>query len=239
VTRPLLIVKTGTTLPDLVSRCGDFEDWIARGLGLPQGEIRVVSVFRGEPLPDPASFSGVVVSGSSAMVSDREDWSERAADWLPTAIEAGTPLLGICYGHQLLAHALGGRVGLNPRGREIGTVAVRFHGADGDPLLGVMPRVAQVHATHLESVLELPAGAKGMASSDLDPHHAFAVGEGTWGVQFHPEFDAEAMRGYLEGRRAALESEGLDPEALIRSAIETPDGDTLLRRFGRIAVERG
>ena len=80
--------------------------------------------LRGEALPDPRSVRAVVVTGSAAMVTSREPWSERTAAWLCETVEVKTPVLGICYGHQLLAHALGGRVEDNPQGRHIGTVDV-------------------------------------------------------------------------------------------------------------------
>jgi len=183
--RRVLVIKTGTTLPELRPRRGDYEDWIVERLGLPWERIELVVVYEGETLPDPHEPAGVVVTGSSALVSAREPWSERAAAWLREVVATGTPLLGICYGHQLLAHALGGRVGRNPRGREIGTVALELHAAAReDPLLGGLPAQLKVQATHVESVLELPPGARLLASSATDPHQAFACGERAWGVQF-------------------------------------------------------
>jgi GMP synthase (glutamine-hydrolysing) len=232
---PILIVKTGVTVPELVERRGDFEDWIARGLALGPDRLRVASVFSGDALPDPASLSGVVVTGSSAMVSHRETWSEESAAWLRGAVGSGLPVLGICYGHQLLAHAFGGRVGRNPRGREIGSVEVRLRDARADPLLRGLPDRAHFQATHVESVLALPRGAVLLAENEADPHHAFRLGDAAWGVQFHPEFDADVMRGYLEVRRDVLLDEGLDPDALHRSVVDTPQGAVLLRRFARIA----
>jgi GMP synthase (glutamine-hydrolysing) len=233
--RRVLVIKTGTTLPELRPRRGDYEDWIVERLGLPWERIELVVVYEGETLPDPHEPAGVVVTGSSALVSAREPWSERAAAWLREAVATGTPLLGICYGHQLLAHALGGRVGRNPRGREIGTVALELHAAAReDPLLGGLPAQLKVQATHVESVLELPPGARLLASSATDPHQAFACGERAWGVQFHPEFDAEVVRTYLEVRREEIRGEGIDPESLERAVEESPHGTRLLRRFAEL-----
>ncbi len=79
---PLLIVKTGTTFPSLAAECGDFEDWIRAGMGLDRNRVTVIAVFEGEALPDPKRFAGIVVTGSSAMVSHRETWSESTAEWL-------------------------------------------------------------------------------------------------------------------------------------------------------------
>lgn len=234
--RPV-VLKTGSTLPELRERRGDYEDWIAAGLGLERSALDVVAVFAGEEPPAPGSVSAVVITGSSAYVSEREPWSERAAGWLRDAVRAGVPVLGICYGHQLLAHALGGRVARNPRGREMGTVQLSLlPAAQGDPLLGDLPNPLTVQTTHLECVLELPPGARHLAESPADPHHAFAFGEHAWGVQFHPEFDAEVTRAYLVARRDTLRAEGIDPTALESGVGESPHAAQVLRRF---AVQAG
>jgi GMP synthase (glutamine-hydrolysing) len=171
------------------------------------------------------------------MVSERAAWSERTAAWLRDALRAELPLLGICYGHQLLAHALGGRVERNPRGREIGTVEVEaLPEAREDELLGALPGRFAAQATHVESVLALPEGARRLATSRGDPHQAFAVGRRAWGVQFHPEFDADAIRGYLEARRELLAREGLDAARLLAGVRDDEAGAALLRRFAALAL---
>jgi len=197
----------------------------------------VVSVYLDEVLPDPGEVAGVVVTGSAAMVSEREPWSERAAGWLAGAVEADVPTLGICYGHQLLAHALGGEVGRNPRGREIGTVDVELDAGSSDPLLGAGPPVVRVQASHVESVLALPTGAERIGANAADPNHAFRFGRRTWGVQFHPEFDDDIMRRYIVGRRPQLVEEGIDAEALMDATADPGHGREILSRFGAIVAE--
>jgi GMP synthase (glutamine-hydrolysing) len=231
-----LIVKTGTTVPSVLARRGDFEDWISAGLGLDVADVQVSRVYLGDPLPDPRDVGAVIVTGSAAMVTDREAWSEATARWLRGAVERDTPVLGICYGHQLLAHAFGGAVEDNPRGRNIGTVDVAL-GADAarEPVFSGLGTALHVPVSHRQSVTRLPDGARVLASTALDPHHAFALGPRAWGVQFHPEFDADVVRGYIEERRAALASEGLDASALQSAARDTDHGPRVLRNFAASA----
>ena len=232
-----LIVQTGSTWPQLRARHGDFPDWFRRGLGLRRDEIDIVRVDAGEALPaDAMAHAGVVVTGSPAMVSERLRWSEHTAAWLRVAIDRSMPVLGVCYGHQLLAHALGGRVDYHPGGREVGTVAIERMPASGDDvLLGAAPATFLAHASHQQSVLELPAGAVTLARSAHDPHHAVRYAPKVWGLQFHPEFSVEIMRGYLQ--RCARPAAGDCPADCCngRAHAPAPVARRLLRRFREIA----
>lgn len=234
---PLLIIETGRPLPSL-RRHGGFPHWIRTAAGLPRASTVTVDVESGAQLPAPAGFAGAIVTGSGAMVTERRDWSERSAAWLADAAGAGLPIFGICYGHQLLAHALGGEVGDNPGGREMGTVAIDLLPAAGDdPLFAGMPAAFAAQATHRQSVLRPPADATVLAVSALDPCQAFRWGEAAWGVQFHPEFSATHMRGYIRGRADALAGEGRDWRAMWASVAAAPQARRLLRRFARQARE--
>ena len=202
-------------------------------------EFRIVDPRTGAALPDPRLFSGVVITGSAAMFTDRAPWSERIRVWIPTVLDACTPLLGICYGHHLLAEALDGKVGRNPRGLEIGTVDVELtHTGIDDPLFAGFPKTLSVHTTHWESVIELPSGAELLARNEKDPHHAFAIGDSAWAVQFHPEFDADVMRRYIDARRESISKEDLRPEQLLEQVEDSPHGSMLLQRFGQIVKEK-
>jgi GMP synthase (glutamine-hydrolysing) len=254
--RRILVVKTGEALAPVRQRRGDFEDWIAQGMGRSIDSLAVANVYQGEELPPPETVAGVVVTGSPAMVTERPAWSEDAARWLAKLVQNDEiPVLGLCYGHQLICHGLGGEVGVNPAGREMGTVDVVFTAAAGDerkegnevdegqvgggaeavangglgPLFesGAFPS----HMSHVESVLRPPEGARILARSALDPHSVLAFGPRQWGVQFHPEFDRDIMQGYVEARRDILTSEGLDPDAMIDAAVETNLITRVLARF--------
>jgi GMP synthase (glutamine-hydrolysing) len=231
----LLIVKVGETFPTLVARKGDFEDWVLSGMGLAWQQVDLIDPRRA-PLPPRESFSGVVVTGSHDMVSDRLDWSERTGAWLVDVVEAGIPVLGICYGHQLLAQAFGGEVGDNPNGLEYGTVEARLHEvAWEDRLLGGLGASIRVQVCHRQAVLKPPREAKVLASSERDGVQALVIGQSGWGVQFHPEFDREAVIAYIDRHRDDLAAEGQDPDRLMAGCRETPVGAEILQRFVRIA----
>ena len=233
--KPIIIVKTGGTYPDMAARYGDFEDWFAARMDRSAGTIETVCPFSGEPLPPAASFGGIIITGSHDMVTEKHPWSEKTADWVRQAVEAGIPLLGVCYGHQLLAHAMGGVVGDNPKGKEMGTVSIRLN-RDGrkDRLFEGTPETFVAQACHSQSVMQLPAGATLLASSDMDPHHAFVIGRRAWGVQFHPEFDGKILRLYVQRFAADLKAQGCDVERLLADIRETPESEALLRRFQRV-----
>lgn len=216
-------------------RHGRFPHWIRVAAGLPADAAVVVNVEHGQSLPAAEGFAGVLITGSGAMVTERHDWSERSAHWLRDAAHGGMPLFGICYGHQLLAHALGGQVDDNPAGREMGTVDIRLHSsAVEDPLFGGLPEQFAVQATHLQSVLQLPAGATLLANSAQDDCHAFRWNN-AWGVQFHPEFGTTHMRGYVHAKHEALMREGRCAKRMSHAVSATPHARRVLRRFVRHA----
>jgi len=237
--RALLIIKTGAAIYQ-AAEFGDFEDWISTGMDLNGQPVRVCRVDQGEALPAPGGLAGVVITGSPAMVTERLDWSEKTAEWLRRAVPLGLPILGICYGHQLLAHALGGRVGVDPSGREIGTVRIQLEPvAANDPLFERLPSIFSAQATHQESVVDLPPEAIELAVSPHPANHAFRVGPCAWGVQFHPEFGEDVMRSYLQARAQPLREEGLDPERLLRGVRATPVATGVLGRFTEIMLQIG
>jgi GMP synthase (glutamine-hydrolysing) len=228
--KPIALIKTGNTIEEIKLQHGDFEDWFTEGMGV--SDLMQIDVFRQQALPATKELAGIVITGSAAMVSHREDWSERTAEWLEQAVQRGTPVLGVCYGHQLLAHALGGKVGPNPAGRQIGTVTAQLEKtSQDDPLLGHLPLTFAAQTSHLEVVLELPPGAERLATSPLDDNFVIRFAENAWGVQFHPEFSRAVMSEYIRCRADALREEGLAPEQLMGNTADTEEAMSVLREF--------
>ncbi|HTN34412.1 MAG TPA: glutamine amidotransferase [Marinobacter sp.] len=232
------ILKTGTTYPSLKARFGDFEEWFVRGLSSDL-ELTVVNVEHGESAGNPELWDGIVITGSPAMVTDREPWSEDTARWLADAVNKNVPILGVCYGHQLLAHALGGEVGYHPDGRETGTRQVELlPAAATDALFQNLPTTFNAQLTHEQSVLSLPPGAVLLARTDFEPHQAFRVGEWAWGVQFHPEFSDAVMKAYLEMQAPKLKMEQMNPDALLAAVEPAPEAAGILERFSQLVLQR-
>ncbi|MCU0962341.1 MAG: glutamine amidotransferase [Pirellulaceae bacterium] len=230
--KPLWIIKAGTTFPRVARRHGDFEAWTREGLRACSLPVQVFDVARDTRLPEPRQCAGILVTGSHAMVTDRCPWSVALEAWIRRLVEAEVPFFGICYGHQLLAQALGGRVDYHPAGTEIGTIAVNvLPTAASDPLFQSLPDVILANSVHEQTVHELPPRTTCLASNDHDPHQAFRVGSCAWGVQFHPEYDSAIMRSYIEEMADELASSGHFSEHLMVAVRATPHSRALLERF--------
>ncbi|HUJ26811.1 MAG TPA: gamma-glutamyl-gamma-aminobutyrate hydrolase family protein [Myxococcales bacterium] len=231
----LLIVQTGTT-----HLHGDYPAWFMRALGMP--DLPVCRAFAGERLAAAIGKhrpEGVVVTGSPLSVMDEAPWMLELGSELLRLGARGTPVLGVCFGHQLLARAAGGRVVLNPRGREIGTVEVQLSEAGRRDALfawaGGAPEI-EVQATHMDAVDPLPPGAVVLASNENTSAQAFRLSETVAAVQFHPELSVEAMRDLIFSRRDKLQSEGRDPGALA-GAVHDVQAGQILRAFAAHAAK--
>ena len=235
----LLIIKAGTTFTSLASRLGDFDTWVINHMYYAGDIISVVDGCSGCELPDSRRYGGIIVTGSHSMVTDGEPWSEQLAAWIHQAVTQEIPLLGICYGHQLLAYAMGGTVGYHTGGMEIGTVRIELNSAGiHDPLLGTLPASFYAHVCHSQTVLQLPESATVLASNAFDPHHAFAVGTCAWGVQFHPEFDAEIVSEYIKEMASDLEKMGIQAVSCYAGVRQTLRSNQLLEAFFNFCKQR-
>jgi GMP synthase (glutamine-hydrolysing) len=238
--KKIYIIKVGTTFSNTSKQFGDFDTWTMSALGQAGVETCVVDVINGDEksLPEPEKCAGVVITGSHAMVTDELSWSVKVEKWIPSLLQTRIPLFGICYGHQLLARAAGGNVGFHPHGKEIGTVQINlFPDSTKDSLFQSLPQSFDVHVTHAQSVLRLPPGATRLAANSYEANHAFRVGHCAWGVQFHPEFNADIMRSYIKEQTVELMSIGFNISKLIGKVTETPIAAETIRNFCRV-VER-
>jgi GMP synthase (glutamine-hydrolysing) len=226
----ILVLVTGQTLPEIAARRGDYPAWIRERSGDGRvGEWASHDVRTAGPLPGARDADAFVITGSSSSVTERAPWMLRAEGLIREIAGAGRPLLGICFGHQMIAQALGGEVRRNPNGREMGTVRVQQ--VVEDRLFAGLPRAFEIQGTHVDAVVKLPTGAQVLATTPKDPNAAFRVGDNVRGVQFHPEFDADVMRGYVQARMELVRGEGGDPEAMLAGVHDGAEGETILRNF--------
>lgn len=230
--RPLCILIAGDPVAPTRARVGGFDVLIrsATGAAWPGAWHELDARIAQTRLPGAGEIAGVVVTGSASSVAERASWMLRAERWLTELVAGDVPVLGVCFGHQLLGQALGGLVRENPRGREMGTV--RLTPSEPDPLLdGIGDRV---NMSHRDSVVELPSAARLLATTALEPRAALRFARRAWGVQFHPEFDREVMREYITERRDALSREGFDPDRLLAQAENCPGSARVLQRFAAL-----
>jgi GMP synthase-like glutamine amidotransferase len=163
-------------------------------------ELRLCHPYRGEPLPSPEELDGLVVMGGPMGVHDTVEHPHlaREVELIAAIVHAGRPVLGVCLGAQLLAHALGARVYRGEQGEiGVGTVSLTGGGRE-DPVLG-STGAATLPVVHWhEDTFELPADASLLASSELFPNQAFRVGERAYGLQFHVEVEQELAQAWRE-----------------------------------------
>jgi GMP synthase (glutamine-hydrolysing) len=175
--------------------------------------------YDGDELPGLSSYDGFMVLGGPMGADDdaEHDWLGPVKGLLREARGSGLPTLGICLGHQLIASALGGRVERNPRGQQVGLLDVGWTGAAaGDALLGPLATPRRGVQWNDDVVTALPDGATLLAATPYDEVQAVRYAPAMWGVQLHPEVDAEGLRPWADEDRGSHETRGIDTDALLR-----------------------
>ncbi len=185
-----------------------------------------IQAYAGEPIPDLASYDAVILSGGEYTPSqfDVIAFLQFERERVIQAVDQGVPILGVCLGHQLLAHWLGGRVERSPR-FEVGWLEVTTS-QDGldDPLLKGIGQQFYAFLWHADQVTQLPPRGVKLASSDLCPVQVFRYRDlPVWGVQFNPQYDAVLAERVLLGA-SWLADIGLDAEAMANRGYEVDDG---------------
>ncbi|PSQ76702.1 MAG: glutamine amidotransferase [Bacteroidetes bacterium QH_7_62_13] len=213
---------------------------------VPREQFEVVNVGRGD-LPPTHNLDGVdaVLIGGAGQYSAAEDypWTEPVLDLVRRAVDNEIPLFGSCWGHQVIARALGGRVVYDPDHSELGCGWVELTEAgQTDPLFHRFPRRFRANMGHHDRVVELPSGATELAHN-AQRFQAFRLEQApVYGTQFHSELNAERERErilvYKEQYRDALPDDG-KVQRVLDSLADTTAVDDLLYDFLTTFVARG
>ncbi|MBF4162790.1 type 1 glutamine amidotransferase [Nocardioides acrostichi] len=166
-------------------------------------DLDVRRAHLGDPLPDDlTAHAGFMVLGGAANADDDVAWFPQTKALVRAAAATGVPALGICLGHQVFASALGGRVVRNPQGAQHGLLPVGWlPEATDDPLVGGLTGTTRDGARvgvhwNGDIVAQLPEGAVRLASAPGGEVQAARFAASVWGVQWHPEADADLVAGW-------------------------------------------
>ena len=202
------ILQTGQA-PEPLRAHGDYPDMFVRLLDGHGFDFAHWHVEGGQMPASVHDADGWLITGSRHGAYEDHAWIPPLEDFIRRARADGVPMAGICFGHQIMAQALGGKVGKFPGGWAVGATRYDF---DGQPVV--------MNAWHQDQVLEPPDGARTIARNDFCAHAALSYGNWGYSVQAHPEFENGFVAGLIEAR-----GRGLVPEPILDAAtarLDTP-----------------
>lgn len=198
------ILQTGAVPEVLVEAHGDYPEMFQHLLAGHGFGFRSFRVLDGDVPADPHTCDGWLITGSRFGVYEDHPWIAPLEQLVRDAVASRVPVVGICFGHQLVAQALGGRVEKHSRGWAVGLQSYRMGG-----------REMRVNAWHQDQVVALPEGADVVGTSDFCPYAALRYGDTAFTVQPHPEINRHYLAGLLRCR-----GKGVVPEALLAAASQ-------------------
>lgn len=208
---PLLVVEHEAGCPP-----GWMGEWL-EGAGIC---LDVRRMYAGGRLPeDLTGHAGLLVLGGAMGADDDAEfgWLPEVKELVRSAAATGRPTLGVCLGHQLCAVALGGAVGRNPRGQQVGVLDVGWtDAAADDPLVAALPRPAGAVQWNNDVVTRVPSGTVELAATPTGELQAARFTRTVWGVQWHPEAGADIVGAWTtDEERKDATSRGVDLDAYL------------------------
>jgi GMP synthase-like glutamine amidotransferase len=232
----LTIIQTGDVPAPLRDSFGPYHAMFERMFDAADGRFSFEMVEVTAALPDPAALEGIVITGSPAGVYEDHDWLPPLRDFIRAAYDAGTPMLGICFGHQIMADALGGDVRKSEKGWGLGRHAYRV--MQRPDFMADAPETLAIACSHQDQVIAAPAIADVILASDFAPNAGLFYRSGkALSFQPHPEFDDDYALALVELRRGRAEDAVV--ERGVRSMSESSDSAALagyICRFFRTAA---
>jgi len=196
---------------------------------------QVVDVLHGQNVPDPGDVQAAVVTGSAASVYEDLEWMEPIREFIRSAHQSNLAMLGICFGHQIIADTLGGVVEKSDKGWGVGRHIYQVK--NDNALSKNLPGELAVPASHQDQVIVAPKEAKVFLASKFTPNAGLVYDNGTTlSVQPHPEFSAAYASGLCEMRRNNPLSEN-QVDSAVASLNEPLNNDDMARMLADFLVK--
>ncbi len=198
----VIILDCGPSFLEVSQQFGSSPDWIMELLHNKDCRFKWVKSYERENVVH-TEGDAWIITGSPRSVYDELDWMLDMEDKIRNAQHHNKPVLGICFGHQLIAKSFGGRVELNPNGWELGAYPIELteRGLKSSILSGFNNH-SIVYQSHGDCVTVLPENAVELALNNKG-NQAFIIHKNMYGVQFHPEFSWDIIKKYVSVRSAS------------------------------------
>lgn len=225
--KTLGLLETDTLYPDLLPDYQSYGTMFRRFFTSLGGgfQYRFYQIQQGQLPASADECDAWLITGSKSGVYDEHGWIAGLYDWVQQAHAGGARLIGVCFGHQLLAHALGGHAARSPKGWGIGVHTTRV--VQRPMWLNDNLSHLRLIYSHRDQVEQLPPGARLLASSEFCENAAFYIGQQVLSFQGHPEFTAEFTRRLLPRRRECIGADVF--EQGMTTLDQTTDADTVGR----------
>lgn len=219
------LLETGEPPAGVRERFGSYPDMFRRLFGEDAYDYATFDVQAGR-LPDrPEAFDAYVVTGSSAGVYDPLPWIAPLKDFL-VAAKGRAALVGVCFGHQVMSEAFGGKVIQSPKGWGVGLH--RYDVAERRPWMDEAATIA-IPASHQDQVVEPPPGSRVLAASAFTPYGMLDHGDRAISIQLHPEFEPAYATALIENRRGVRYTDAQADEAIL--SYQQPDDRARVGRW--------
>ncbi|MEM9705553.1 MAG: gamma-glutamyl-gamma-aminobutyrate hydrolase family protein [Pseudomonadota bacterium] len=218
----LASLETGVAPEPLASAYGRYTAMFGRLLSGVEPKLKVDAypVFENAAHPTLKDFDALLITGSPLAVYEDHDWIAASEELIRETAAASKPIVGICFGHQLMAQAFGGRVAKSTRGWGVGVHSYDVVAAK--PWMGDQPpEKIRCAVSHQDQVVKAPPGAQIVAGSDFCPNGALEYAQGrSLSFQMHPEFEHTFAADLLAVRRDRI------PEQIAAPAFKSLEGDS-------------